>query len=270
MTKPFLTKLKGDEIAAYLETDHLIIRSPKYEDRKDLDHVIELQSDESVMKFVGAGGARDETTIKLGFDSYKEFWKRGDPVSNYMLFEKNPDGSEGKFAGMAALEPWVLEPRDAGKAEVMIYFMADFQGKGLGMEVGEGFFRLLYQMQQSANPLKVRDEKVHTLVATASPENGPSQTLIRKKLGFVEIGDRKFVKQGGDGRETVTKTIFELNLQEVFKKIAATTLSEEDGKSLDLGAAGPSPALASAAAVSEVADRGGGRGGAGGGGGGES
>jgi RimJ/RimL family protein N-acetyltransferase len=221
MSKPatkFVFEKSDKGLFAFMETERLIIRSLS---DGDFDCVVRLQSNEEVMRFVGVGGARDEARIKEGFDSYRALWISGNPVSAYMIFQKKPDGSEGEFCGMAALE--TIKTRDGdvkkiepGKAEVMLYFMPKFWGKKLGKEVLRGFFDMLSNLHSSGFPFQVEGKPLTKLIATASPGNTDSIELQRKS-GFKEI-ETKDVKKGD---KFVPKTFFEFDLSAILSPSTA-------------------------------------------------
>jgi len=113
---PVIFSRKEDStLTAHLETERLIIRSINESDREDL---ISLQSDENVMKFVGAGVARTREKIIKIHDNLLDLWRKGDPVGGYAIYKKE----DGKFMGMACLEN-VGKP---GQAEVMAYLKPEF------------------------------------------------------------------------------------------------------------------------------------------------
>lgn len=221
-TPEFLRRTDGSsEIAARIETPRLVIRSI-VED--DFSHVFKLQSDPAVMAFVGAGGVRDEGRVRRMFDFYRRYWMEGNPISAYTIFEKTEGGDE-KFCGMAALEEIsdystgtkVVEP---GRAEVMIYFMPEFWRKGMASEVAQGFIALLGKLHKSGVPLQVAGEPVTKLIASASPGNAASIAL-QERLGFRFVEERDQFYNGGATK--VPKKLFEMDLIEKFKELAATT-----------------------------------------------
>lgn len=215
---------------ARLETDRLVIRS--LEDG-DFSHVLALQTNDQVMKFVGAGGVRPETRVRAEFDEYRNLWRKGSAVSAYAIFSKNSDGLEGEFMGLAALE----EVSDKGVvvpavAEPMIYFMPQFWRGGFGKEAGKGFIDLVCGLIKSGAPLETGGSPITKLIATATPENTGSIKL-QQSLGFDCIGDKECEYMGG---RKVTKKLFELDLSKILEKpssgVASASLAGE-GKSSD-------------------------------------
>ena len=80
----FFKKLEDGSLIFNMSTNRLVIRSFN-QDSSDLLDLIELQSNEEVMKFVGAGGARDEEKIKRIHSNILGIWQNGDPIGCYAI-----------------------------------------------------------------------------------------------------------------------------------------------------------------------------------------
>jgi ribosomal-protein-alanine N-acetyltransferase len=156
-TLPRIFSRKPDSsLTAHLETNRLIIRSIN---ESDLSELIDLQSDEDVMKFVGAGVIRTKEKITDIHQNLLNLWKKGDPVGGYAICNKE----DGMFMGMACLEN-VGKP---GEAEVMAYLKPEFWRKGYGKEIGLGFIDCIIKAHEENIPMIIDHEPLTKLVATA-------------------------------------------------------------------------------------------------------
>jgi len=201
---PVIFSRKEDStLTAHLETERLIIRSINESDREGL---ISLQSDENVMKFVGAGVTRTREKIIKIHDNLLDLWRKGDPVGGYAIYKKE----DGKFMGMACLEN-VGKP---GQAEVMAYLKPEFWGNGYGKEIGLGFIKCIVAAHDNHIPMIIDGKPLTNLVATAEPRNIGSIAL-QKSLGFTEGETIRVTK----GDKEVERISFELDLTQFFKKV---------------------------------------------------
>lgn len=206
MSKPSILH-RDDEgnLSARIETPNFIIRSIE-DTEKNLNHMIELYTNEKVMRLVGAGGARKEERIKEHYHLLVDLWKKKNPISGFMVFTKE----NKNFAGMACLEE--VNSKDgsvkAGEAEVMLYFLPEFWGKGHGKEFGKYFLESIRSMLESGEHITIGGKPLTKLAATAHPDNEPSIKL-QKDLGFVEVGRGMKRVTGGE----VPRIFFELDLE---------------------------------------------------------
>ena len=166
-----------------------------------------MQSNEDVMKFVGAGGVRTKEKITDIHQNLLNLWKKGDPVGGYAICNKE----DGMFMGMACLEN-VGKP---GEAEVMAYLKPEFWRKGYGKEIGLGFINCIIKAHEENIPMIIDHEPLTKLVATAEPGNIASIAL-QESLGFTK---GETIRVNKNGRE-VERVPFELDLHQLFRKVA--------------------------------------------------
>ena len=198
--------LRRDEkgnLSALIETPNLTIRSVQED---DLEHMLKLQGNAAVMEFVGIGGARSVDRITKYHRWLIDLWKEKNPISGFMVFTKETKN----FAGMACLEE--VNNKDgsvkAGEAEVMLYFLPEFWGKGHGKELGKYFLESIRSMLESGEHITIGGKPLTKLVASAHPDNKPSIKL-QKDLGFVEVSRGTRRVTGGE----VPRIFFELDLE---------------------------------------------------------
>lgn len=204
MSKPsILRKDEEGNLSALIETPNFTIRSIQED---DLEHILRLKGNDAVMKFVGIGGANSVDRITKYHRWLINLWKEKNPISGFMVFTKE----NKNFAGMACLEE--VSSKDgsvkAGEAEVMLYFLPEFWGKGHGKEFGKYFLESISSMLESGEHLTIGGKPLTKLVASAHPDNEPSIKL-QKDLGFVEVGRGMKRVTGGE----VPRIFFELDLE---------------------------------------------------------
>ena len=140
-----------------LETDRLLIRkfTPV-----DLDKLIELRSDEEVIKYLGGKKFQNPEAIakrlKIYIDCYEKF---GFGVSA-MIWKET-----GEMFGWSGLQP--LE--ETGEIEVGYGMIKEFWGKGIGFECALAW--LEYGFERAG---------LERIVAVASPENKASWRIMEK------------------------------------------------------------------------------------------
>lgn len=204
MSKSSILRRDGEgNLSALIETPNFTIRSIQED---DLKHILELKGNDAVMKFVGIGGANSVDRIIKYHRWLINLWKEKNPISGFMVFTKE----NKNFAGMACLEE--VNSKDgsvkAGEAEVMLYFLPEFWGKGHGKEFGKYFLESIRSMLESGEHITIGGKPLTKLVATAHPDNEPSIKL-QKDLGFVEVGRGMKRVTGGE----VPRIFFELDLE---------------------------------------------------------
>ena len=217
-----LSRDESGNLSAHIETENLIIRSIRED---DLGHLNSLMTDERVMQFVGAGGARDEARIARTHQTLVDYWKDGNPISGFMVFKKHG----GDFAGMACLEEvWESDAPKAGEAEVMLYFRPEFWGQGYGKELGKTFLGSLVGMFKEGEPMRIAGQPITKLVATAHPENSGSIKL-QESLGFTRVADmQKAFRTASGALEMRPRAFFELDLQKLVEAPRSGVASDNE------------------------------------------
>jgi [ribosomal protein S5]-alanine N-acetyltransferase len=143
-----------------LETERLIVRrfTPN-----DLEKLIELRSDDEVVKYLGGRRLQNPEAIAKRLDFYIDCYRRFGYGMCAMIWKET-----GEMFGWSGLQP--LE--DSGETEVGYGMIKEFWGKGIGYECALAWLR--YGFEQT---------NLQSIVAVASPENVGSWRIM-EKLGM--------------------------------------------------------------------------------------
>lgn len=143
-----------------LETERLIIRrfTPK-----DLDKLIELRSDDDVIKYLGGRRLQNPEAIAKRLAFYIDCYRRFGYGMCAMIWKET-----GEMIGWCGLQP--LE--DSGETEVGYGMIKEFWGRGIGCEAARAWLEYGFQ---TAN--------LERIVAVAAPENTGSRRIM-EKLGM--------------------------------------------------------------------------------------
>jgi ribosomal-protein-alanine N-acetyltransferase len=143
-----------------LETERLIIRQFTPD---DLDKLIELRSDDEVIKYLGGRRLQNPEAIAKRLDFYIDCYRRFGYGMCAMIWKES-----GEMFGWSGLQP--LE--DSGDTEVGYGMIREFWGKGIGYECAHTWLRYGFE---TAN--------LKSIVAVASPDNVGSWRIM-EKLGM--------------------------------------------------------------------------------------
>jgi ribosomal-protein-alanine N-acetyltransferase len=142
------------------ETERLIVRQFT---REDLNKLIELRSDDEVIKYLGGRRLQNPESITKRLDFYIDCYRRFGYGMCAMSLKET-----GEMFGWSGLQP--LE--DSADTEVGYGMIKKFWGKGIGYECALAWLRYGF---------KKTDLK--SIVAVASPENVGSWRIM-EKLGM--------------------------------------------------------------------------------------
>ncbi len=167
-------------------TNRLFIRS--YLD-KDFSECITLYSDKEITKYFDHGNPK---SIQEIFDFVQErgsrYFERGEPFGLFSVFLKDSP----MFIGQIDLVPTGLP----GEVEIGWIFHKNFQNKGYCSEaVLEFLIPLIYKIREKK--FKSGNLIINRVIATAHPENIPSNKIIQKAgLSFYQ----SHLRYGGNPR----------------------------------------------------------------------
>lgn len=143
-----------------LETERLIIRRFTPD---DLDKLIELRSDDEVIKYLGGRRLQNPEAIAKRLEFYIDCYRRFGYGMCAMIWRET-----GEMIGWSGLQP--LE--DSGDTEVGYGMVREFWGKGIGFEAAREWLRYGFEKTD-----------LESIVAVASPENIGSWRIM-EKLGM--------------------------------------------------------------------------------------
>jgi ribosomal-protein-alanine N-acetyltransferase len=143
-----------------LETERLLLRKFTF---ADLDKLIELRSDEEVIKYLGGKNLQNPPAIEKRLKFYIDCYAKFGFGMCAMIWK-----ATGEMIGWSGLQP--LE--DTGEIEVGYGMAREFWGKGIGFECARAWLRYGFET--------VNVEKI---VAVAQPENVGSWRIM-EKLGM--------------------------------------------------------------------------------------
>ena len=143
-----------------LETERLIIRqfTPQ-----DLDKLIELRSDDDVIKYLGGRRLQNPEAIAKRLEFYTDCYRRFGYGMCAMIWRETSE-----MIGWSGLQP--LE--DSGDTEVGYGMIKEFWGRGIGFECASVWLRYGFE-----------NTNLTRIVAVASPENTASWRIM-EKLGM--------------------------------------------------------------------------------------
>jgi ribosomal-protein-alanine N-acetyltransferase len=143
-----------------IETERLLHRkfTPK-----DLDRLIELRSDEAVIKYLGGRRLQNPENIEKRMHFYFDCYEKYNFGMCSLVWK-----STGEMIGWSGLQP--LE--ETGETEIGYGMIKEFWGKGIGFETARIWLEYGFE---TANLEKI--------VAVASPENTASWRIM-EKLGM--------------------------------------------------------------------------------------
>ena len=143
-----------------LETERLFHRKFTLE---DLDKLIELRSDDEVIKYLGGRRLQNPESIEKRLHFYLDCYEKYNFGMCALILKPT-----GEMIGWSGLQP--LEK--TGKTEVGYGMIKEFWGRGIGFETARGWLEYGFE--------KAHLEKI---VAVASPENTASWRIM-EKLGM--------------------------------------------------------------------------------------
>lgn len=143
-----------------LETERLIIRpfTPQ-----DLNKLIELRSDDDVIKYLGGRRLQNPEAIAKRLEFYIDCYHRFGYGMSAMIWRET-----GEMIGWCGLQP--LE--DSDETEIGYGMIKEFWGRGIGYECAAAWLRYGFEKTNLTR-----------IVAVASPENTGSWRIM-EKLGM--------------------------------------------------------------------------------------
>jgi len=171
---------RGTELSIEGVTDRLYIRSYLSE---DFERCLSLYGDGELTRYFDHGKPRSEKEI-VGYvrDRGSRYFDQGYPFGIFSVFLKEGD----VFVGQVDLVP----TENPGEVEIGWIFKKEFHHQGL---CSEAVISFLMPLVRKIVEMKVvsRGEIVHRVIATAHPENIPSNKIIQKAgLSFYQLGLR--------------------------------------------------------------------------------
>jgi len=139
------------------ETKRLLIRKFTLD---DLDKLIELRSDEEVVKYIGGKKLQNAEAITKRLSFYIDCYERFGFGMCAMIWKET-----GEMFGWSCLQP--LE--DTGEIEVGYGMIKEFWGKGIGFECALAWLKFGFE-----------NAGLERIVAIASPENKGSWRIMEK------------------------------------------------------------------------------------------
>jgi ribosomal-protein-alanine N-acetyltransferase len=139
------------------ETERLIIRQFTFD---DLDKLIELRSDEEVIKYIGGRQMQNRAAIEKRLQFYIDCYAKFGFGMCAMLWK-----ASGEMFGWSGLQP--LE--ETGETEVGYGMIKEFWGKGIGYECARAWLEYGF-----------KTAKAERIVAVAAPENRGSWRIMEK------------------------------------------------------------------------------------------
>jgi ribosomal-protein-alanine N-acetyltransferase len=140
-----------------LETERLLIRKFNLD---DLDKLIELRSDEDVVKYLGGTKLQNPEAITKRFGFYLDCYEKFGFGMCAMIWKET-----GEMFGWSGLQP--LE--DTGEIEVGYGMIKEFWGKGIGFECAQAWLKFGFE-----------NAGLERIVAVASHENKGSWRIMEK------------------------------------------------------------------------------------------
>lgn len=139
------------------ETERLLIRKFTFD---DLNQLIELRSDDEVIKYLGGRRMQNPDAIKKRLQFYIDCYAKFGYGMCAMIWKET-----GEMIGWCGLQP--LE--ETGYTEVGYGMIKEFWGKGIGFECAKAWLEYAFE---TAN--------AEIIVAVASPENTGSWRIMEK------------------------------------------------------------------------------------------
>jgi len=139
------------------ETERLIIRKFNF---ADLDKLIELRSDEEVIRYLGGRRLQNAEAIEKRMCFYLDCYEKYGYGMSAMIWKET-----GEMIGWCGLQP--LE--ETGETEIGYGMIKEFWGKGIGYECARAWLEYAF-----ANTDATR------IVAVADPENRGSWRIMEK------------------------------------------------------------------------------------------
>lgn len=155
-----------------METERLEIRLYQESEK---ENIIQLLSDEKVMKYVDTGVFSREKAEKLWTKLYESFYLNG-ITTIYGVFEK----SDGRYIGHAAIRP---RPSQPDQWEISYILKTEEWGKGYATEIARKLIKFGF------NELKLK-----AVYATVDTDNFASIRIL-EKVGMKYIRD-EYDEQG--------------------------------------------------------------------------
>ena len=165
----FLQDSKTGRLSIESFTDRLYIRSYL---KEDFDQCLLLYSDKELTKFVDRGEPRNEKEIYEYVEERGDrYFNQGQPFGIFSIFLK-----ENKtFVGQVDLVP----TENPGEVEIGWIFHKEFHSKGICTEAVLNFLMpFVYKLAKMG--YKSNGRLINRIIATAHPENIPSNKVIQK------------------------------------------------------------------------------------------
>ena len=140
-----------------LETERLLIRKFTFD---DLPKLIELRSDEEVIRYLGGSRLQNPGAIEKRLRFYIDCYEKYGYGMCAVVWKKT-----GEMIGWSGLQP--LE--ESGETEVGYGMIKEFWGKGIGYECARAWLEYAFTKTDSAR-----------IVAIAVPENRGSWRIMEK------------------------------------------------------------------------------------------
>lgn len=141
----------------FLETERLLIQQFTFE---DLPKLIELRSDDEVIKYLGGLTLQNPEAIEKRLKFYIDCYEKYGYGMSAMIWKET-----GEMFGWSGLQP--LE--DSGEIEVGYGMIKEFWGKAIGFECAKVWLDYGFNIA-----------KLERIVAVASPENTGSWRIMEK------------------------------------------------------------------------------------------
>jgi ribosomal-protein-alanine N-acetyltransferase len=126
----------------------------------DLDELIELRSDEEVIKYLGGRRLQNPEAIAKRLQFYIDCYEKFGFGMSAMIWKET-----GEMIGWSGLQPL----GDSGEIELGYGLIKDFWRKGIGYECAQGWLKFGFETAC-----------VKRIVAVASPENTGSWRIMEK------------------------------------------------------------------------------------------
>src|SRR5215203_315598 len=138
-----------------LETERLLIRKFTFD---DLPRLIELRSDDEVIKYLGGRRLQNAEAIEKRLGFYIDCYEKYDFGMCAMIWK-----ATGEMIGWCGLQP--LE--ETGETEVGYGMIKEFWGRGIGYECARAWLEYAFQQTGATR-----------IVAVAAPENTGSWRIM--------------------------------------------------------------------------------------------
>lgn len=140
-----------------LETERLIIRKFTFD---DLPRLIEMRSDEEVIRYIGSRRLQNPEAIEKRLKFYIECYEKYGYGMCAMIWKQT-----NEMIGWSGLQPL----QETGETEVGYGMIKEFWGKGIGYEAARAWLEYAFTKTEAPR-----------IVAVAAPENTGSWRIMEK------------------------------------------------------------------------------------------